>query len=123
IRFWDIRSNKNELYIFKGDDKEDSGIFCLKFIGLKKKKETKNIAHNLNFKLILNLFDLIEHTLKDVIENKTLNEFSNILNLHPVENNFNHNSINSHEDKNAYNGLVMILFFNRHKLILLYEND
>ncbi|ETO00647.1 hypothetical protein RFI_36793, partial [Reticulomyxa filosa] len=48
IRFWDIRSNKNELYMIKGDEKEDDGIYCLKFIGLKKKKETKNISHDLN---------------------------------------------------------------------------
>ncbi|ETO16654.1 hypothetical protein RFI_20685, partial [Reticulomyxa filosa] len=48
IRFWDIRSNKNELYMIKGCDKEDYGIFCLKFIGLKKKKETKNVTYDLN---------------------------------------------------------------------------
>ncbi|ETO36704.1 WD-40 repeat protein [Reticulomyxa filosa] len=39
IRFCDIRSNKNELYIIKGDD-ADSSIFCLKFIVLKKKNKT-----------------------------------------------------------------------------------
>ncbi|ETO05460.1 hypothetical protein RFI_31936 [Reticulomyxa filosa] len=48
IRFWDIRSNKNELYMIKGDEKEEDGIICLKFIVLKKKKETKDIAHDLN---------------------------------------------------------------------------
>ncbi|ETO20014.1 WD repeat-containing protein [Reticulomyxa filosa] len=37
IRFWDIRSNKNELYIRKGD----SGILCLKYIQLKKKGDDK----------------------------------------------------------------------------------
>ncbi|ETO04835.1 hypothetical protein RFI_32559, partial [Reticulomyxa filosa] len=47
IRFWDIRSNKNELYLIKGE-KEDDGIFCLKFIVLKKKKETKNVTYGLN---------------------------------------------------------------------------
>ncbi|ETO11343.1 G-protein beta WD-40 repeats containing protein [Reticulomyxa filosa] len=36
IRFWDIRSNKQELYVIKGNDEED-GIFCLKFMSLKKK--------------------------------------------------------------------------------------
>ncbi|ETO00044.1 hypothetical protein RFI_37415 [Reticulomyxa filosa] len=36
IRFWDIRSNKKELYLIEGD-KEDNGIICLKFISLKKK--------------------------------------------------------------------------------------
>ncbi|ETO16639.1 G-protein beta WD-40 repeats containing protein [Reticulomyxa filosa] len=33
IRFWDIRSNKNELYVMKVDE----GIYCFKFIELKKK--------------------------------------------------------------------------------------
>ncbi|ETO02374.1 hypothetical protein RFI_35062, partial [Reticulomyxa filosa] len=71
IRFWDIRSNKNELYMIKRDKKEDDGIFCLKFIGLKKKNETKNVTYDLKVcyeesKLILNLFDLIDHILKDV---------------------------------------------------------
>ncbi|ETO01842.1 WD-40 repeat protein, partial [Reticulomyxa filosa] len=37
IRFWDIRANRNELFIIKGDEKEDNGIFCLKFVSLKKK--------------------------------------------------------------------------------------
>ncbi|ETO35985.1 hypothetical protein RFI_01077, partial [Reticulomyxa filosa] len=48
IRFWDIRSNKNELYMIKGDEKEDDGIYCLKFIVLKKKKETNNVRYDLN---------------------------------------------------------------------------
>ncbi|ETO31049.1 hypothetical protein RFI_06071 [Reticulomyxa filosa] len=38
IRFWDIRSNKNTLYIINGD-KEDNGIYCLKFLQLKKKNK------------------------------------------------------------------------------------
>ncbi|ETO03282.1 hypothetical protein RFI_34128, partial [Reticulomyxa filosa] len=48
IRFWDIRSNKNELYVIEGDDDEDEGIYCLKFILLKKKDKTKNVAYDLN---------------------------------------------------------------------------
>ncbi|ETN98270.1 WD-repeat protein [Reticulomyxa filosa] len=36
IRFWDIRSNRNDLYVINGD-KEDYGISCLKFMQLKKK--------------------------------------------------------------------------------------
>ncbi|ETN99640.1 hypothetical protein RFI_37829, partial [Reticulomyxa filosa] len=48
IRFWDIRSNKNELYMIKGDNKKDRGITCLKFIGLKKKEDTKNDIYDLN---------------------------------------------------------------------------
>ncbi|ETO10772.1 hypothetical protein RFI_26603, partial [Reticulomyxa filosa] len=70
ICFWDIRSNKNELYMIKGDEKEDEGILCLKFIELKKKKKTNDITHDWNLcyemkvflfeKVILTLFDLIE---------------------------------------------------------------
>ncbi|ETN99202.1 hypothetical protein RFI_38279, partial [Reticulomyxa filosa] len=48
IRFWDIRSNKNELYMIKGDNKEYNGIYCLKFIALKKKNDTKNVTYGLN---------------------------------------------------------------------------
>ncbi|ETO36887.1 hypothetical protein RFI_00175 [Reticulomyxa filosa] len=48
IRFWDIRSNKNELYMIEGDKKEDNGIYSLKFIALKKKKDTKNVKYDLN---------------------------------------------------------------------------
>ncbi|ETO31290.1 WD-40 repeat protein [Reticulomyxa filosa] len=39
IRFWDIRSNKSELYVIKGE-KEDNGIGCLAFIHLKKKEKS-----------------------------------------------------------------------------------
>ncbi|ETO36565.1 WD-40 repeat protein, partial [Reticulomyxa filosa] len=42
IRFRDIRSNKNQLYMIKGDDKGYDGIVCLKFVGLKKKEKTNN---------------------------------------------------------------------------------
>ncbi|ETO06800.1 WD-40 repeat protein [Reticulomyxa filosa] len=38
IRFWDIRTNKNKLYLINGDKKEDCGILCLKFLQLNKKK-------------------------------------------------------------------------------------
>ncbi|ETO34956.1 WD-40 repeat protein, partial [Reticulomyxa filosa] len=52
IRFWDIRSNKNELYAIKGSDAEDGAIWCLKLLSLKKKEKnngnTKNIAYDLN---------------------------------------------------------------------------
>ncbi|ETO34837.1 hypothetical protein RFI_02251, partial [Reticulomyxa filosa] len=37
IRFWDIRSNKTELYAIKGGDEENNGILCFKFLQLKKK--------------------------------------------------------------------------------------
>ncbi|ETO14986.1 WD repeat-containing protein, partial [Reticulomyxa filosa] len=62
IRFWDIRSNKNELFVMKGDDKEDDGIRCLKFIELKKKDKTMNKSN-----AILNLFTLIECTERYVL--------------------------------------------------------
>ncbi|ETO02039.1 WD repeat-containing protein, partial [Reticulomyxa filosa] len=48
ICFWDIRSNKNKLYMIKGDNNEDGGILCLKFIELKKKEKTKNVTYDLN---------------------------------------------------------------------------
>ncbi|ETO33644.1 WD-40 repeat protein [Reticulomyxa filosa] len=38
IRFWDIRSNKKELYMIKGDIQEDYGIRCFKFISSKKNR-------------------------------------------------------------------------------------
>ncbi|ETO15544.1 WD-40 repeat protein [Reticulomyxa filosa] len=38
IRFWDIRSNKNELYTINGD----GGIMCLKFLQLRKDKKSNN---------------------------------------------------------------------------------
>ncbi|ETO06512.1 hypothetical protein RFI_30881, partial [Reticulomyxa filosa] len=41
IRFWDIRSNKNQLYTIKGNDKEDDVIICFKFVLLKKKRKNK----------------------------------------------------------------------------------
>ncbi|ETO11500.1 hypothetical protein RFI_25876, partial [Reticulomyxa filosa] len=37
IRFWDIRSNKKELYVIKGDDEEEDGIRCIRFVSLNKK--------------------------------------------------------------------------------------
>ncbi|ETO32392.1 hypothetical protein RFI_04724 [Reticulomyxa filosa] len=37
IRFWDIRLNKKELHIIKGDDK-DRGIICIKFLPLRKQE-------------------------------------------------------------------------------------
>ncbi|ETO10485.1 G-protein beta WD-40 repeats containing protein [Reticulomyxa filosa] len=40
IRFWDIRSNRSELYIIDGDNK-DYGILCLKFIQLKSNNDNR----------------------------------------------------------------------------------
>ncbi|ETO15519.1 hypothetical protein RFI_21846 [Reticulomyxa filosa] len=42
IRFWDIRSNKNELYIINGDQ-GGNGIHCLKFLQLQKKENNFDI--------------------------------------------------------------------------------
>ncbi|ETO10950.1 hypothetical protein RFI_26425, partial [Reticulomyxa filosa] len=39
IRFWDSRSNKNQLYMIRGDDKQhDNAITCIRFVSSKKKK-------------------------------------------------------------------------------------
>ncbi|ETO12306.1 hypothetical protein RFI_25070, partial [Reticulomyxa filosa] len=51
IRFWDIRSNKEELYVIDRRneyDKEFDGIICLKFIVLKKKENSKNVTYDWN---------------------------------------------------------------------------
>ncbi|ETO10846.1 hypothetical protein RFI_26531 [Reticulomyxa filosa] len=62
IRFWDIRTNKNELHMIQGDEKEYYEVICLKFIELKKKEKTKN-----KIKVILNSFDLIERNVKQIM--------------------------------------------------------
>ncbi|ETO05531.1 hypothetical protein RFI_31864, partial [Reticulomyxa filosa] len=48
IRFWDVRSNKKELYVINGDDKKDNGIFCLKFVELKKEKCNNDTGCGIN---------------------------------------------------------------------------
>ncbi|ETO11782.1 hypothetical protein RFI_25595 [Reticulomyxa filosa] len=40
IRFWDIRSNKNELYVIE----KDNGINCLKFLQLKNTKSNEDLS-------------------------------------------------------------------------------
>ncbi|ETO36027.1 WD-40 repeat-containing protein [Reticulomyxa filosa] len=47
IRFWDVRSNKKELYVIKGSSKEDRGIYCLKFLQLKKNANNGDRGINL----------------------------------------------------------------------------
>ncbi|ETO00420.1 hypothetical protein RFI_37027 [Reticulomyxa filosa] len=49
IRFWDIRSNKNELYMIKGNKYEDDGITCLKFLPLKKKEKENENKKNIDY--------------------------------------------------------------------------
>ncbi|ETN99556.1 hypothetical protein RFI_37914 [Reticulomyxa filosa] len=44
IRFWDIRSNKNELYTIK----EDIEISCLKFLQLKKDRKSNNYGYSVH---------------------------------------------------------------------------
>ncbi|ETO08985.1 WD-repeat protein [Reticulomyxa filosa] len=56
IRFWDIRSNKNELHVIKENNKEVNGIISLKFIQLKKSKKCNG---NLNCGIYL-CYGLIE---------------------------------------------------------------
>ncbi|ETO04409.1 ribosome assembly protein 4 [Reticulomyxa filosa] len=41
VCFWDVRSNKNQLHVIKGNEKEDYGIICFKFVLLKKKRNNK----------------------------------------------------------------------------------
>ncbi|ETO05500.1 hypothetical protein RFI_31897 [Reticulomyxa filosa] len=42
IRFWDIRSNKKELYVIKGGNEDNDGITCFKFLQLKNDSKTNN---------------------------------------------------------------------------------
>ncbi|ETO32496.1 hypothetical protein RFI_04620 [Reticulomyxa filosa] len=61
IQFWDIRSNKCELYAIEGNSKEDDGIMCFKFLQLKKNRKNKDnycqngISYSLNkiFNIVL----------------------------------------------------------------------
>ncbi|ETO35807.1 WD-40 repeat protein [Reticulomyxa filosa] len=52
IRFWDIRSNKKELHLIKGDSEGDNegddGILCLKFLQLKKSKSKYDSGCGIN---------------------------------------------------------------------------
>ncbi|ETO35616.1 hypothetical protein RFI_01448 [Reticulomyxa filosa] len=47
IRFWDIRSNKSQLYVINGNDK-DYQIICLKFVSLKKEVNNKQKLNDVN---------------------------------------------------------------------------
>ncbi|ETO25205.1 hypothetical protein RFI_11932, partial [Reticulomyxa filosa] len=88
IRFWDIRSNKNQLYIIKGDEQED-GIRCLKFIELKKKEKTKNGTYDLSlcYVFLFEKFDKKGNVQFFLKEMKILYKYSNyIINV------FNHDN-------------------------------
>ncbi|ETO05671.1 WD-40 repeat-containing protein [Reticulomyxa filosa] len=52
IRFWDIRSNKKELYMIKGDE-NDNGITCLTFVSLKKKVKNNEQRSKDNYGIYL----------------------------------------------------------------------
>ncbi|ETO24585.1 G-protein beta WD-40 repeats containing protein [Reticulomyxa filosa] len=56
IRFWDIRSNKKELYIIKGDKKKDERIYCFKFVPLKKKGQNNENEKKKNSDCGFNLY-------------------------------------------------------------------
>ncbi|ETO35950.1 RIO1 family [Reticulomyxa filosa] len=47
VHLWDIRPNKDQLFMIKGDAGDDE-IRCLKFIELKKKDKTKDVKYDLN---------------------------------------------------------------------------
>ncbi|ETO32497.1 hypothetical protein RFI_04621, partial [Reticulomyxa filosa] len=53
IRFWDIRSNKNQLYTINAfdNDNDDDGITCLKFVSLRKKRKCnkQKLNDHINF--------------------------------------------------------------------------
>ncbi|ETO35017.1 WD-40 repeat protein [Reticulomyxa filosa] len=66
IRFWDIRSNRNELHIINGDNK-DYGISCLKFIQLKSNNDNRR-GINLCYEIIISLVQ----RMKDLILIKTI---------------------------------------------------
>ncbi|ETO12380.1 G-protein beta WD-40 repeats containing protein, partial [Reticulomyxa filosa] len=51
ISFWDIRSNKEELYIINGNC-EDKGIICVKFLQLKRMKRKEKAMMTLAVVLI-----------------------------------------------------------------------
>ncbi|ETO34328.1 WD-40 repeat protein [Reticulomyxa filosa] len=65
IRFWDIRSNKKELYVIEGD-KRDSGILCIKFISLKKKGNKRNYGGSVIVKFFkfLNKSNLLQYRIR-----------------------------------------------------------
>ncbi|ETO07797.1 hypothetical protein RFI_29593 [Reticulomyxa filosa] len=83
IRFWDIRSNKSELHVIDGDN-DDYGIYCLKFLQLKRNNDS---GCDINFTMlkkqqIINETKLIYQRIYflDVIAFKYLQNFSILLN-------------------------------------------
>ncbi|ETO02139.1 WD-40 repeat protein [Reticulomyxa filosa] len=76
IRFWDIRSNKDQLHAIHADAREDKGILCLKFISLKKKNEEK-INDNCDIHLYYGSFKVLFNY--SLIKYFLINFFKNIM--------------------------------------------
>ncbi|ETO11712.1 hypothetical protein RFI_25665 [Reticulomyxa filosa] len=60
IQFWDIRSNKEKLYVINGDI-ENFGVYCLKFVQFKKKGKIINNNDNINMCYDNIFFQIIAH--------------------------------------------------------------
>ncbi|ETO01211.1 hypothetical protein RFI_36229 [Reticulomyxa filosa] len=108
--------------MIKGDFKEDIGIYCLKFITLKKKNETKNVTYDLNLcygsksELILNLFDLIEmQPLKDVFYLTLLFKYSKVKIIFKYQNKL--------QDISSIVFFVYLFYYEKHEILLSSFND
>ncbi|ETO04230.1 G-protein beta WD-40 repeats containing protein [Reticulomyxa filosa] len=60
IRFWDARSDKNELHVIKGAVEKDDGIYALKFLQLKN-KEKKSKSDNGGISLCYSSYNGLIH--------------------------------------------------------------
>ncbi|ETO14146.1 WD-40 repeat protein [Reticulomyxa filosa] len=65
IRFWDIRSNKKELYVINGDDK-DGRVLCLKFLQIKRKPICVIVRPRVLFVFGDNLFNSFPFKLSNI---------------------------------------------------------
>ncbi|ETO31961.1 WD-40 repeat-containing protein [Reticulomyxa filosa] len=90
IRFWDIRSNKNELYAINGNN-GDEGIICLKFVSLKikgnnnEKKSNNHCGVKMNTTIIILLFCFFSDTnLKQYTPFSLLITYNSYLNEYPT---------------------------------------
>ncbi|ETO05140.1 hypothetical protein RFI_32257, partial [Reticulomyxa filosa] len=77
----------NELHVIEGN-KEDDGIFCLKFIELKKKEKTKDVTYALNLCVLYYYFEKFAFNV--FLKNK-FNQM--MLNIHHFIVNNNNNNI------------------------------
>ncbi|ETO26974.1 WD-40 repeat-containing protein [Reticulomyxa filosa] len=94
IRFWDIRSNKEELYLIKGDKKDD-GVVCLKFIPLKKRRKNNEQKVNDSYANLcygahegpihfLNGLGNDFHNFRDILDFKHQLSFNKLISLQTV---------------------------------------